>query len=192
MVIMFQDIVFPHNNEPEFLNLSKKLDISKITFCYPFGKKLDSRAFEFSSNSYEIKKAPFDAPMISLSAGRDIFEMQKPLLIPWLEEMPRNDLMHSRHSGFNHILAELAYKNSHIVCFSHCALLNSGAANFSTILGRMMQNVRLCQKYKVRMKLASFAKSPYQLRAAKEMESFGHFLGMQPGEIKSALGINSD
>jgi len=100
--------------------------------------------------------------------------------------------MHSRHSGFNHILAEMACKNSHTVCFSHCALLNSGTANFSTVLGRMMQNVRLCRKYKVRMKLASFANSPRHLRAAKEMESFGHFLGMHSGEIKKVLELNFD
>ena len=190
--IMFQDVVFPNNNELEFLNLSKKLDISKIIFCCPFGKKSNPESFEFSSNSGEIKKAPLASPMLSLSAGRDIFEMQKPLFIFGLEEMSRNDSMHSRQSGFNHILAELAHKNNHTICLSHCSLLNSGAENFSIVLGRMMQNVRLCRKYKVRMKLASFAKSPYQMRAAKEMGSFGHFLGMQQDEIKRALLLNFD
>ena len=55
-----------------------------------------------------------------------------------------------------------------------------------------MQNVSLCRKYEVKMKLASFAKSPYQMRAKKEIESFGYFLGMHHDEIKKALELNFD
>ncbi len=168
---MFIDIVFPSNNEEEFLRISKKLGI-ELVFCYASGKLYKPR-----NNSI----------ILCNSNSREIFESHIPLHIYWLEDSAKADSMHTRHSGMNHILAELAHKNDHTICFSPSLLMGENNPYFSMLLGRMMQNVMLCRKYNIQMKLATFAKIPYRLRTEKEMESFGHFIGMTRGEINSSL-----
>lgn len=188
---MFADFVFPNNNEEEFLQMAKRLGISRILFCYPCSKKPNAQEYILAGLN-EPEKAPQNAPIVSFAADRAAFESQNSLLICGLEGLSGKDSMHTRHSGLNHILAELAHKNNHTICFSPHLFPDASTQNFPTLLGRMMQNVELCRKYMVKMKLASFAKSPYQLRAAMEMKSFGCFLGMVPMEAKSALGFNPD
>jgi len=52
--------------------------------------------------------------------------------------------------------------------------------NKETVLGKMMQNARLCNKYKVKTIVASFARKPNELRNEKDLSSFGAVLGLKP------------
>lgn len=187
---MFTDLTFPGNNEEEFLRIAEKLGI-KLIFCYPFRdfKPNSGIGTAVLAEPHEIDKIKGNPTILCNSGKREIFEYNLPLHIFGLENFARYDSMHSRHSGMNHTLAELAHKNLHTICFSVCALATQNSG-FSVLLGRMMQNIKLCRKYKVKMKLATFAESPYQLRAAKEIESFGYFLGMGSAEVKNALDFN--
>ncbi|MEK6934700.1 MAG: RNase P subunit p30 family protein [Nanoarchaeota archaeon] len=97
------------------------------------------------------------------------------------------DFMHSRDSGLNQVLCKLAKKNDIAIGFNFNDVLIS--KNKWLILGKMMQNVRLCRKYKVKMIILSGAKNKNELRAAKDLSSFGNVLGMTPGEVKKALNF---
>ena len=107
------------------------------------------------------------------------------LLAP--ERIGKKDRLNQRDSGVNDILCKLAKENDVAIGFSFADLLNSKFR--AVLLGRMMQNVRLCRKYKVRMVLASFAKDSWEMRAAYDLLAFGQVLGMTPKEATMALNF---
>ncbi|MDP1694611.1 MAG: RNase P subunit p30 family protein [Candidatus Woesearchaeota archaeon] len=107
------------------------------------------------------------------------------LLAP--ERIGRKDRLNQRDSGVNDILCKFARDNDVAIGFSFADLLNSKFR--AVLLGRMMQNVRLCRKYKVRMVLASFAKDPWEMRTAYDLLAFGQVLGMTPKEATIALNF---
>jgi ribonuclease P/MRP protein subunit RPP1 len=90
-------------------------------------------------------------------------------------------------SGLNHILCKNAAKNHVAIGFSFSAFLN--AKERSRALAQMMQNVRLCRKYKLKMILASFAKNKWEMRAPFDLYAFAQIIGMTPKEAKTALNF---
>jgi ribonuclease P/MRP protein subunit RPP1 len=103
------------------------------------------------------------------------------------EKGKKNDFIHSRNSGLNQILAKLANKNKIQIGFSFNYILNSRDKKRALILGRMKQNVKICRKYKVKMRLGSFANKNFELRSADALLAFGKCIGMQDKEAKQAL-----
>ena len=103
------------------------------------------------------------------------------------EKTRDRDFMHSRNSGLNQVLCKLAKKNDIAIGFDFNLVLNS--KNRGEILGRMMQNVGLCRKYKNKMVLLSGANNELDMRNPKDLVSFGIVLGMTPKEAKNALNF---
>ncbi len=68
-------------------------------------------------------------------------------------------------------------------------VLNSNSFERSKILRRMMQNVKLCRKYKVKMLINSFAKNEYELRSRDALKSFGLVIGMNSREVIEATNL---
>ena len=199
LMAQFEDIVFPAGNEEQFEGYSKKLGISNLIFCYTlnnlpkyFAKNSDSKKLGLIAAPYDILKAKSkQLPILCNKNDRHIFEQhyneKYPLIVFGLEGIYNKDSLHSRHSGLNHILCELAHKNNIILGFSLSQLLASNNHARPYIIGRMMQNIRLARKYKVKIKLASFSHEPIQMRSYNDMVSLGVILGMQPSESKRAL-----
>ena len=94
----------------------------------------------------------------------------------------RRDFMHQRDSGLNHVLCALAKEHNVAIGFSFSAVLR--APTRAKLLGRMMQNIRLCRKYKVRMVIGSFAKSNEDMRNVKDMQAFFKVLGMTGKDVQ--------
>jgi len=84
-------------------------------------------------------------------------------------------------------MARIAHDKDKIIGFSFSSVLNSDKK--SKIMGRMMQNIRLCRKYKVKTYLGSFAHSPSELRARHDLKAFFICLGMHASEAKESLDI---
>ncbi len=103
-----------------------------------------------------------------------------------LEMHTEREFMHHRNSGLNQVLCKIAHDKSKVVVFDVGALLIASGRLRALILGRMQQNVRLCRKYSVTMALATFAKTPYQMRREEEMIAIGQLLGMTRVEAKEA------
>jgi RNase P/RNase MRP subunit p30 len=94
----------------------------------------------------------------------------------------RRDFMHQRNSGLNHVLCKLAKQNKVAIGFSFFSILH--AKQQGRLMGRMMQNIKLCRKYKVPMVIASFAQNKWELRNPTDLQAFFRVLGMTGKEVQ--------
>lgn len=115
--------------------------------------------------------------------NRAVLENKKVDILLSPEKEKERDFTHYRNSGLNQVLCRLAKKNDIAIGFNLNDVLN--AKEKYNILGRMMQNVRLCRKYKVKMVIIDFKEE----RSKEELRSFGISLGMTPGESKKAVSF---
>ena len=102
------------------------------------------------------------------------------LLDPHLGD--RRDKIYQRNSGLNQVLCELARENNVGIGFSFISVLNSRKR--WELLGRIIQNIMLCRKYKVRMVIGSFAKNIDEQRNEKDLQSFFKVLGMTGKDVQ--------
>ena len=94
----------------------------------------------------------------------------------------RRDFMHHRDSGLNQVLCNLAKKNNVAIGFSFSVILN--ARNRGKLMGRMMQNIKLCRKYKIPIVIGTFARNKWELRNEADIQAFFKVLGMTGKEVK--------
>jgi len=85
----------------------------------------------------------------------------------------RKDRMKQRDSGFNHVLARLAKKKDISLGINLDEIINSKPKEKSEILARVRQNIKLCNKNKLKMKFISSKK-----RDGYNLKSLGLLLGM--------------
>ena len=97
------------------------------------------------------------------------------------------DFIHFRNSGLNQVLCGLAKKNEIAIGFSFNDLLN--CKNRAQAIGRMMQNIFLCRKFKLKIVLGCFALKENEVKNRSELISFGNVIGMNGKEIKEALNF---
>ena len=197
------DIVIPNNNEEEFIKIAEKLGYKELLFLYNFeeysekqqnnkttsskikinyGILASERNIQKINNKFK-NKSVFVAIKSSIS-NREIIERAHANLIFSLEESGRKDFMHQRGSGLDHILAKLAHDKNVAIGFSLTSLLNSDKKHI--IAGRMMQNIRLCRKYKVKTIIASFAQNPFGMRSPYDIISLFAMLGMRQEDAKDS------
>ena len=204
---MFIDLVLPKNNEKEFIEIADRLGINGMCFIYKFKNKNDflqnqdkvnklqekteiKLSIGLIADSKNISKAKKLAKIViykSIGNDRHAIEKSKANVVFDLETIATKDLMHHRNSGLNQILCKLANKNNVMIGFSFSTILNEERMIRSQILGRLMQNIRLCRKYKVKTVIASFAEKPYDLRSCYDLKSVFISLGMHPEEAKDSL-----
>ncbi len=101
----------------------------------------------------------------------------------------RHDKLYQRDSGLNPVLCKLAKQNHVAIGFSFSAVLH--AVDRTRLLGRMMQNIRLCQKYKVPMVIGSFASDIWDQRNEKDLQAFFRCLGMKDGFCCPKIGLEA-
>ncbi|MAE43046.1 hypothetical protein CMO93_04695 [Candidatus Woesearchaeota archaeon] len=195
------DFVIPNNNEKEFISIAEKLGYTGLYFLYNleeyFEKNIsgkikihkailaDARYINKTSNKYKDKDILI--AIKSSSQDRNIMEGAKANIIFSFEEHTKRDFMHQRGSGLNHIMCKLMHENSIAVGFSLNSILNSEKKHL--ILGRIMQNIKLCRKYGVKMIIASFAEKPFEMRSPHDLASLFLKLGMGQKEVKESLDI---
>ncbi len=85
----------------------------------------------------------------------------------------RKDKMKQRDSGFNQVLAKLAKKKGVTIGINLDEIINPKPKEKSEILARVKQNVKLCNKNKLKMKFISSEK-----RNKYNLKSLGLVLGM--------------
>ncbi len=101
------------------------------------------------------------------------------LLNPHLQE--KKDQLHFRLGGLDQAICKELSTNNIPIAFTLDSLNNH------TEIGRAMQNIKLCRKYKIKMFFFTFAKIPYELRAVNDLISFLKILGMTEQEARYAL-----
>lgn len=195
---MYADIVFPDKNEKEFIEIAEKLGYGAIVFAYEDANKMPKQMPKTKlkisngllAKEKDIQKLKKKADLILVkSTGNDrwVLEKSQADIIFGLEEAQKKDFMHHRASGLNQVLCRIASKKGKTIAFPFSTILASKGMLRAQLIGKMMQNVKFCRKFKVKTILASFAKTPYGMRAPSELTAFGITLGMHPKEAKDSL-----
>jgi RNase P/RNase MRP subunit p30 len=184
------DIVFPKDDEKEFIKMAERLGLEGLVFVYSAPKditafkndtklKLSSGILckpedvrKYKGKFLTLVEATEDQEQI-----RHIIEQVRPDIIFNLEFARRKDFMHHRASGLNHILAKLAADNDVAIGFNFSALLGLSPRERAICLGRMSQNLMFARKFKFGVVIASFANSIFRMRSEKEFSSFFSVLG---------------
>lgn len=183
------DIVFPKNNEEEFIKIAKALGTKEIVFVYALKNYQNSSEYCKYNNTEvkgmvirtavyvtkeDIKRSKKNLLTI-LRSDRNIDRWQienlKPAILYGFEFCERKDFMHHRNSGLNDVLARLMCKNNVAYGFPVAELLTAPTEQQPIILGRMRQNVMIAKKYKVEIIIASFTSNPMLMRNVKDMYS---------------------
>ncbi len=103
--------------------------------------------------------------------NRKILE-KEPINILLLNQANRKDFSKQRNSGLNQVLAKTAKKNNILIGINYEEIINSKKKNKSEIIARIKQNIKLCNKNKVKMKFIGIDRDIYDLK------SLGLVLGM--------------
>lgn len=128
---------------------------------------------------------------LTIVEARDIDEARKSAenknvdIIYGIEQSGKKDSLHFRTSGLNQVICKLCKANNIALAVPIADIINSKSR--STLMGRLMQNIRMCRKYKVRMVAASFAKNSLEQRSAKDVVSLLKTLGMTASEAEQSL-----
>ncbi len=175
---MIIDIVQPKNNENAFIEMAKKLGYDGLVFLYGELKcvrKIADSKIKIFTAIYSDKIPRKTLLNVSNSDNRKLVEKGKIDILFNQETYHQKDSMHFRYSGLNHISAKMMANNDIIYAISLSTILNSKER--PKLLGKIMQNIRLCQKFKAKVSIFSFAKSPYEMRSPKDLVAILSVLG---------------
>lgn len=186
------DIVVPENNEEEFFRMAALLGYTDLVVVQerPARKRLPQSPSVAGVTCHRAvlalprlaakwKGLPERVLVRSSAEDREVIERASPWMVFDFESRPSRDSMHARNSGLNHVLCNLLASKGITVGLSLHTLLHAQHPHRARLMGRMMQNIRLCQKYDVNVVLASFARTPFEMRNPHDLESLGHCLGLR-------------
>lgn len=179
------------NKSQEMQALSREFGFREILLVSKDSAKTDC-FFLDNAKDYrkEIQKArkKFDAIIVkgNPKENRKIVEASPDILLS-PHSSGKKDFMRERNSGLNQIICKIAAEKKVVVGIDFNEVLQ--AENRELIIGRIMQNIKLCRKYKVKMLLASFASGLLELRDAQDLIAFAQTIGMTPEEAKESLKV---
>jgi RNase P/RNase MRP subunit p30 len=139
----------------------KKILISENTFEKARKKIRENKDKEiiFTSNDDEL--------------NRKIMEKENIINI-LISQKSRKDFSKQRNSGLNQVMAKIAKKRKIIINIDFDEIVDSKDKEKSRIISRIIQNIKLCNKYKVKM---IFLSKKYK-RSTHEFRALGLVLGM--------------
>jgi len=179
-IAMFRDFVLIDQNKKKAEEFGRSLGFNEVIFLertsilkdikkikHLNSKKKDEIIIVDGGNE-EINKAAVENKKVDI------------LLSP---EPNTKDKLYQRDSGLNHVLCELASKNGVAYGINFNKLLEKDYR----LIGKIMQNIRLCRKSKVKIVFGSFANEIHEMRNVKDLISLARVLGMTPLEAKNSF-----
>jgi len=163
------DIVIPNGNEKELLKEAKKLGV-KIYFLY------EKKSKETVKPYILVNKKDKDSKFLFCTPERKNFENKKTDFIYGFETLEKKEHYHYRKSGLDQVLCKLAKEKDITIVFDFSKLYSK---NKEQVLGRMMQNARLCKKYGVKTVVFSFAKNPKRIQNPSDLDAFSRVIGLE-------------
>ena len=91
-----------------------------------------------------------------------------------LNQEGRRDFQKQRNSGLNHVMAKIAKKKNVAIGINLDEIIKSGQKEKSKIIARVMQNIKICNKNRLKMKFIY----KNQKRNVYDLKSLGLVLGM--------------
>ncbi|MCK4589226.1 MAG: hypothetical protein KAT77_02200 [Nanoarchaeota archaeon] len=185
---MKTDIVLPSGNENEFIELGRRLGFEKLIFVYEelsdfkvieSELKIDYCVLVSEKNKKnlvkKINKIKQKGFLVLVKAedekfNRFVLERTRVDMIYGLELSRRKDAMHYRRSGLDQVLCKIAKERGKKVVFSLKEIFNP------LVLGRMIQNIKFCKKYKVNFLFGSFAEKIGEMRSEHDLKWFVRLL----------------
>lgn len=165
-----KDYVIANGNEKEFIKMAELLGYSELVFIGNTDiSKLKSK-IKLSCSKRIFKS--------DVKKDRNLIESKKAEMIYEFEQEKRKDATHFRSSGMNQVLAKLMkYKNvDYGLSFNQ--VLAASKEEKARLIGRIMQNIRLCKKYNVSVIIGSFARQPFEMRDYTDLMAFTRSLGL--------------
>jgi ribonuclease P/MRP protein subunit RPP1 len=112
--------------------------------------------------------------------NRKILEKEK-IDVLLLSQSQRKDRMKQRDSGLNHVLAKIAKKKGVAIGINLDEIIDSKSKEKTEIVARIRQNIKICNKNKLKMKFISQKNK----RDVRDLKSLGLSLGMPTWMTKS-------
>jgi RNase P/RNase MRP subunit p30 len=119
----------------------------------------------FSSNDDELNRKVMEKENISI------------LL---LNQEKRKDFQKQRNSGLNQVLAKIAKKKGILIGINFDEIINAENKEKSEIIARIKQNIKICNKNKVKMKFINKSNK----RNILDLQALGLTLGMPTWMVK--------
>ena len=114
--------------------------------------------------------------------NRAALEHKKVFALASPEHGREYDYMNYRNSGLNQVLCKIAHDNGKRIIFTFNDILKTKGEQRAIVIGRIMQNIALCTKYKTEMRMFSLTSSQENMRQASDLRSLCIVLGMMPKE----------
>ncbi len=127
----------------------------------------------FSSNNDEL--------------NRKVIEKEK-INVLLLNLVERKDRFKQRNSGFNQVLAKLAKKKNMTIGINLDEILEAKGEKKKDILARIKQNIKLCNKNKLKMDFIALNKK--NKRDIYDLKALGLVLGMPTWMTSSLKKVN--
>ncbi len=203
---MYVDVVFPNKNEKKFISIAEALGYSGICFTYTYSSELKQICKKITGMKSKLKiyvgviaearncaKARNYADIVFLkSSDRNHDNLDKldfDVLFD-LEMNPAKDAMHYRMSGLNQVLSKIAARKKKIIGINLRNIIDS--ENKPQVIGRIMQNIMLCRKFKTDVILFSGAEAPLQMKGYHDLISLLVVLGLNERQAISVLKTCSE
>ena len=137
-------------------------------------KKNKGKKIIFSSNDDEL--------------NRKILE-KEPIDILLLKQKNRKDRLKQRNSGFNQVLAKITKKNNISIGIDLDEIISSSKSQVTQakILARVKQNIKLCNKNKIKMIFISLEKK--NKRNPHDLKALELILGMPTWMLENPINL---
>lgn len=119
--------------------------------------------------------------------NRKVLENRKVKILLDPENNNRGFSLIQRNSGLNHVLCKMAKENNIAIGINLSEIIKREGKNRAEYLAKVMQNVMLCKKYKVKMLMTTLAENKSELRNSYDMKSLCLVLGMDTKMAKEAV-----
>lgn len=155
------DVVLIKTAEPEMLR--RMLD--KASSCF-------SEIFVLGMND-KINRATLES------------KKTKALVSPEYER--KHDYITHRNSGLNQVLCKIAHDNDKAIIINFKDILQKKGKEKAILLGRIIQNIRLCRKYDVKLKIATFSSAKDEMRSSFDLKSFCSAIDASTLQVKKII-----
>ena len=185
MAIPLIDVVLSQQQEKAYADLARTLDWKDVLFLSTKAKPKPAPPSAglqgMLTKAQDVKKRKTEGLFVAVKADPADFRSaleQGPDLVFGMESMVPRDPLHARASGLNHVLCAIAKRKGTLVGLDVGMLLNATQVHRAQLLGRAVQNIALCKKYRVPVVIASFARQPWQMRSPHDLLALAELLGL--------------
>ncbi|MBN1792375.1 hypothetical protein JW826_01700 [Candidatus Woesearchaeota archaeon] len=176
------DVLCPEGNEAALLVSAEKLGFKEVILLYEgfskkeidYSGKLKIRLAAFIRDMGDAGAAKKHHELVFAPAERPFFESRRiDYVIDAESASEGKDFFYQRRAGLDDPMCKLALEREITIVFG------TGSVTDAIMLGRMVQNARLCRKHKNKTLIATLAKDVLGMRSAKDLEGFARTIKLR-------------